>query len=95
MIWVHALAPSGEANSFYAAVDGCEPVLTDLSKLGAWTWERVRERGGEKAAKQAFSPFSLAAGEHTLSLLNRECGTRIRALVVVKTDRAFDPQRDF
>jgi polygalacturonase len=95
VLWIHALAPSGESDSFYAAIDGGEPALSDLSKLGAWSWDRVRERSGDIPAKQAFKTFPLAVGEHTLTLRNRECGTRIAALVIVKKDRAFDPARDF
>ncbi len=94
VIWVYALAPSGESDSFYAAIDGGEPALSDLSKLGAWNWDRVRERSGDKPSKQAFKTFPLVAGEHTLTLRNRECGTRIAALVIAKKERAFDPASD-
>jgi polygalacturonase len=94
VIWVHALAPSGESDSFYLAVDGGKPALSDLSKLGAWNWDRVRERTGDKPSLPSFKTFPLSAGEHVLSLRNRECGTRIGALVIVKKERAFDPARD-
>jgi hypothetical protein len=95
VIWIHALAPSGESDSFYVALDGGEAALTDLSKLGAWNWDRVRERSGDKPSKLSFKTFPLAAGEHTLTLRNRESGTRIGTLVIVKKERAFDPARDF
>ncbi len=94
VVWVHALAPSGESDSFYAALDGGEPALSDLSKLGAWNWDRVRERSGDKPSKLSFKTFQLAAGDHVLTLRNRESGTRIAALVVVRKDRACDPSRD-
>ncbi len=94
VIWVHALAPSGDSDSFYAAIDGDEAVLSDLSKTGAWNWDRVRERVADKPARQAFKTFRLAAGEHVLTLRNRECGTRIGVLAITKKDRAFDPARD-
>lgn len=93
VIWVHALAPSGESDSFYLAIDGDDAVLSDLSKLGSWNWDRVRERMADKPARQSFKTFQLAAGEHVLTLRNRECGTRIAALAIVKNGLAFDPMR--
>lgn len=95
VIWVHALAPSGESDSFYAAVDGGESAVTDLAKPGSWQWDRVRERVGDKPVMSSFRTFRLDAGEHVLSLRNRESGTRIGALVIVRKDRPFDPSRDF
>ena len=94
VIWVHALAPSGESDSFYAAIDGGEPALSDLSKLGSWNWDRVRERSGDKPSKLSFKTFQLAAGEHVLTLRNRESGTRLAALAIARKDRAFEPSRD-
>jgi hypothetical protein len=94
VIWVHALAPSGESDSFYAAIDGGEAVVSDLSKLGAWNWDRVRERSGDKPAMKSFKTFPLAAGEHVLALRNREGGTRLGKLVLLRKDRPFDPARD-
>jgi hypothetical protein len=94
VVWVRALAPSGEADSFYVAIDGGDAALSDLSKLGAWNWDRVRERSGDKPSMQSFKTFPLAAGDHVLTLRNRECGTRIAALVIVKKECAFEPSRD-
>ena len=94
VIWVHALAPSGESDSFYVAIDGGEAALSDLSKLGAWNWDHVRERSGDKPSKLSFKTFQLAAGEHVLALRNRESGTRISTLVISKKEQAFDPAHD-
>lgn len=93
-IWVHALAPSGESDSFYVVIDGGEAALSDLSKLGAWNWDRVRERSGNQTSLKSFKTYHLAAGEHALTLRNRESGTRIGTLVVAKKGLAFDPARD-
>ena len=38
---------------------------------------------------------ALAAGEHVLTLRNRESGTRIGTLAVARKDIPFDPSRDF
>ncbi len=94
VIWVHALAPSGESDSFYAAIDGGEAVVSDLSKLGAWHWDRIRERIGDKPSLKTFKTFQLAAGEHVLTLRSRESGTRLGTLVIARQDQAFDPSRD-
>ena len=76
-------------------LDGGEAALTDLSKLGAWHWDRIRERHGGRTALKAFKTFPLAAGEHVLALRNRESGTRIGALIIIRKDQPFDPARDF
>ena len=94
VIWVYALAPSGESDSFYAAIDGGEPALTDLAAQGAWNWDRVRERIGDKPSMNSFKTFPLAAGEHVLTLRNRESGTRVGALAIAGKNRPFDPSRD-
>lgn len=39
--------------------------------------------------------FPLVASAHMLTLRNREGGTRVAALVMVRKDRPFDPARDF
>ena len=95
VIWVHALGPSGESDSFYVTMDGGEPALTDLAKQGVWIWDRVRERIGDKTSLKSFKTFHLAVGEHVLTLRNRESGTRIGALVIARKDHPFDASRDF
>ncbi len=95
VIWIHAFAPSAESDSFYAKIDAGEPVLTDLSKQGAWNWDRVRERIADKPSLKSYKTFHLAAGEHVLTLRNRESGTRIGTLAVARKDIPFDPSRDF
>lgn len=91
VIWVQALAPSGESDSFYLSLDGGEAVLSDLSKQGGWSWDRVRDRVADKPFLQSFKTFQLTAGEHLLTLRNRESGTRIRRMIIVGKDKAFDP----
>jgi len=69
-------------------------VISDLSKCGTWIWDRVRDRIDGNPVMKSHKTVHLAAGEHVLALRNRESGTRIGELVIVKKERAFDPSRD-
>ena len=93
-IWARTFSPSGESNSLYVSVDHGPRVLLDLNRLGAWNWDRVRDRTTDKAAAQKPALFRLDRGVHTLWVTNRESGTRLDALVIVRADKTFDPARD-
>lgn len=75
---VHAFGPSGEENSFYIRVDGGSPLLTDVVKLGQWTWCPARDR------ESGTESLTLGSGTHVLELRNRESGTRIDAIEIVR-----------
>ena len=94
VVWARVFGPSAEADSFYLDLDRGQPCLSDLRQRGAWTWDSVRHRGegGPDFASRAV--FTLAAGSHTLTLRNRESGTRVDTLVVVREETSFDPERD-
>lgn len=93
VVWARAFGDSGESDSFYASIDRAPSSLTDLKKLGAWHWTVVRDRIAGEPAKQA-TVFQLQAGEHTLQIRNRESGTKIDKVVIVRKDLPFEPQRD-
>ena len=90
-VWVRVFAPSGEANSFHVAFDRGRPVLCDVTTLGAWHWMPVRDRSD---AAKAGRPFALESARPVLGIRNRESGTRIDAVAVVRADLDFDPGRD-
>lgn len=90
-VWVHVLAPSGEANSFFLSIDRGPQSLSDVPRTGEWHWDPVRNRatGPDDAAPNTV--FTLAAGEHLLHLHNRESGTRIDRIAIVRTGLPFPP----
>ena len=91
VIWVRAFGPSGVSDSFYAAVDRAAPVTVHLEKLHAWHWGLVRDRNAKDPVAREKVRFALDRGQHALAIRNRESGTRIDAVVVVRADSAFSP----
>lgn len=87
VVRVHALAPSGDADSFHIAINDQPPCLTDLRTHGQWAWDFVRDRNGGATNLRARSEFDLKAGVHLITLRNREPGTVIGALSIVRLDR--------
>ena len=93
-IRVHAFASSGESNSFYASIDRGESALTDVDRLNTWHWLTVHNRDEANAAARAKAFYQLAPGTHTFQVHNRESGTKIDTIVLVRTDLEFDPLRN-
>jgi len=94
VVWARVSGPNGDADSFHLDIDHAEPCLSDLRQHGTWFWDTVRRRGEKGPDLTSRAVFSLAAGTHALTVRNRESGTRIDTLVVVREDVAFDPERD-
>ncbi len=88
-VWVHVLAPTGEANSFFLSIDQGTPSLSDVVRTGEWHWDMVHNRrtGPDDAAPNTV--FALATGEHLLHLRNRESGTRIDRIAIVRAGLPF------
>jgi hypothetical protein len=84
VVWVRVLAPSGEANSFYLSIDRKQPCLSDVAETGAWLWDAARDRVDGKTDAKSKVTFQLAAGTHFLRLRNREAGTRIQTIAIVR-----------
>ncbi|MBN2452339.1 MAG: right-handed parallel beta-helix repeat-containing protein [Lentisphaeria bacterium] len=87
---VHAASP--EADSFYATVDEGAPALSDVAERGRWFWDRARNREDDKTDLTRSVTWPLEAGEHTLTIRNRECGTLIDRIALVHEDSPFDPE---
>lgn len=94
VLWARTFGPSAESDSFYVSIDGGPPSLSDLDQLGAWHWTAVRNRIEGKSAGRARTVVPLEAGRHTIQIRNRESGTRIAKVVIVRKDLPFDPERD-
>jgi hypothetical protein len=84
VVWVRVLAPSGEANSFYLSIDRKQPCLSDVAETGTWLWDTARDRVDGKMDAKSKVTFQLAAGTHFLRLRNREAGTRIQTIAIVR-----------
>ena len=84
VVKVHAIAPSGESDSFYLSIDGGAPHLSDLRAGKPWEWDFVRDRIDGKPDMRSHSEFALERGVHLLTLRNREAGVRIREIVITR-----------
>ena len=88
---VQALAQSGETDSFYCAWDDGSPVLSDVLTKGKWAWDHVRDRVKDRTVATNFFTTHLSVGQHTLTIRNREAGTRRATVAVVRQGVAFVP----
>ncbi len=80
-IWARVLAPDAYTNSFFVRVDGKEnPWWTwHVPTSTAWQTRRVYNHDG--SSNQPVSIW-LKAGEHTITLAQRESGTAIDTIIV-------------
>lgn len=92
VVWVRASAATSEEDTFYASVDHGSLSLSDIMKKGAWAWDHVRNRVGEKTLVNAWTIYTLTRGEHTLLIRNRESGARIERIIIVRKGMPFEPK---
>lgn len=85
-VWGRVLAPSGNQDSFFAAMDDGAFARWNVQQSSDWTWDRVFTAGG--ADPQIFT---LDAGPHTFYLMQREAGTLIDKLIITM-DPDFIPE---
>jgi beta-lactamase regulating signal transducer with metallopeptidase domain len=96
VIWGRIIAPSEDANSFYASVDGGEEVVWDAPQRDPgkdarwWTWDPVSARDVEGHQVDPLI-FDFQPGHHRLQLRTREKGTRLDAILVTN-DLAHRPR---
>ncbi len=91
VVWVRVFAPSGESDSFHLSLGDQPFSLSDVSRTGEWLWDAVRDRRDGKPDFAGRTVFPLAAGEHLLRLRNRESGTRIERIAIVREGVVFPP----
>jgi hypothetical protein len=91
VFYVRALAPTGESDSFYFALDQGEPATSDLLTRDQWAWDAVRDRISGSVARTNRLAHTLTAGVHTFTLKSREDGTRLGSVAIVKEGTPFAP----
>jgi len=77
VVWGRVLAPNGTSDSFYVAMDGGAESIWDTAISTKWVWKKVSHRGGADPAV-----YNLATGKHTLTIKQREDGTKIDCVVI-------------
>lgn len=93
VLFARAYARDGEQDSFYCRIDNGDLAVSDVTAKGKWSWEPIRKRTDGRAAG---SPMvcNFAKGTHTLALKNREDGTKLETVVILRKGVSFDPARD-
>jgi hypothetical protein len=85
-IWGRVMAPDSASDSFFVSIDGSEMTWhTKLSDNGNWTWDVVslRNVNGERNASNPLV-YHLGAGSHTITIKQREDGTRLDKILVTR-----------
>jgi len=79
VVWGRVLASSGSDDSFFASMDGGSQSTWDTTRSTKWVWDKVSHRGGADPVK-----YNLATGKHTLTIGQREDGTKLDCVVITK-----------
>jgi len=85
IIWGRVLAPNGTSDSFYVSMDSGADSTWDTTMSTKWVWDKVSHRGGANPVV-----YNLATGEHTLTIGQREDGTKIDEFIITD-DFNFKP----
>jgi len=86
VIWGRVLAPDGGDDSFFVSIDDGDYSLWDTRQSSTWVWDKVRNRGGPNPVV-----YYLEAGEHVLTIGQREDGTRIDRILITD-DLGYVPE---
>jgi len=86
-IWSRMLATDASSDSFWIQIDGGAGINVGDGGVpfGSWTW--VSHQNGNTSSRVSVS---LTQGSHTLTILGREAGTKLDA-VVLSPDPNFNP----
>jgi len=94
VIWGRVISNDGSSDSFLVAVDGGTDTTWHTKQGGVetWTWDVVAIRD-YTAVRDTSNPltYNLEAGSHTLSIKQREDGTKIDKILVTN-DMNFVPE---
>lgn len=85
VIWGRQISNDSASDSFFVSIDG-QTELAWRTKLGGeetWTWDVVSNRTGDDL-RDASNPqlYRLEAGWHTLTIKQREDGTKIDTIII-------------
>ena len=86
IIWGRVLALTGVDDSFFIAVDEQDAALWYPSHSADWTWQMINDR-----SIAGTEVHHLAAGRHTLTVYQREDGTKIDRILIVN-DANYIPE---
>jgi hypothetical protein len=77
VLWGRVLAPNLAADSFWVSMDGGPFVRwNEIASSGAWAWDQVHDSD----AGNAIVTYPFTPGQHSLTVANREIGTRLDAV---------------
>ncbi|KAF5438169.1 Ig-like domain-containing protein [Candidatus Methanophagaceae archaeon] len=84
VLWGTTIAAKSEDNSFFVQMDEGSEALWAISLSGTWHWNAVNHWGTGTELNPEIDPvvFTLAAGEHTLRIKQREDGTKLDRLLI-------------
>jgi hypothetical protein len=86
VIWGRILASNGNNNSFFVSMDDSDFSLWSTVKSKKWVWDQVNSRGGADPVV-----FYLQAGKHTLTIKQREDGTKLDKILITN-DLGYIPE---
>jgi hypothetical protein len=76
------LAKAGDYNSFFAAMDSGTYTRWEMKQSSSWTWDLINAYGVADPLQ-----FKLSAGTHTLTLMQREDGSKIDRILITSDTR--------
>ncbi len=79
VIWGRILAKGGGDNSFFVSIDDGTPATWHTQESETWIWDAVTDLNGTEPVI-----YHLAAGQHVLTLYQREDGTKIDKFLITK-----------
>ena len=85
VVWGRVLAKSRKDNSFFVSIDDGIYDRWNTKRSKSWIWDQVRRR---RSADPVI--YHLEAGSHTLTIKQREDGTKIDKIVITN-DENFVP----
>jgi hypothetical protein len=79
VVWGRVLAPNGNDDSFFVSIDGGTPSTWKIQNSNTWIWDEVNDQGSANPVV-----YNLATGKHTLTIKQREDGTKLDCVVITK-----------